>query len=201
MGAPTSPPQWASIPSVPWPWVVPPPLSPPSASATPQLHTPHSVQPVARPLAHRRLPPGAAPPMTRQQSIELLSPTISQSPGFNMPLLSSRAFSTPPNTPPADGGLTRTNSATFIPFASPPNAWVPPPIATGSSTIDTATVNAGLLPTPTQPSLPSAEPIGNLAIALDDRSNSNPATPVTSPPPSGTFREDGHYADPPVQRW
>jgi len=173
MGASTRSSQWAPIPSIPWPL--------------------HSIQPVARPLAHRHLPPGAAPPMTRQRSIELFSPTDSQSPGFNMPLLSSRAFSTPPNTPPADVGLIRTNSTTFIPFASPPDAWAPP-VATGSSTIDT--VNAEPLS-----SLSSEGPIGTLAVVPGDRSSSDPATPVTSPQPSSTFPEDGHYADLPVQRW
>jgi len=102
MGASTGPSQWAPMGSAPWPWEGPSPNQAPSAPTTPQLLTPHSVQPVARPLAHGRLPPGAAPPMTRQQSIDLLIPTGPQSPGSHMPLLSSRAFATPPNSPPAD---------------------------------------------------------------------------------------------------
>jgi hypothetical protein len=174
---------------VPCPWEAPPPIPVPSTSATPQ---------VARPLAHGHLPPGAAPPMTRQQSIELLLSTGSQSPGFHIPLLSSRAFSSPPNSPPAH---VRTSSASFTPFVSPPSAWVPPPIATSPSAIDAATVNAGFLPTSIPPQVSSGAPVGDLITAPGGGSSSNPATPVMSPPTSSTLPEDGHYADLPVQQW
>ena len=189
------------IPSVSGAWVVTSPIRAPSAPTSLQPLTPHSVQPASRPLAHGRLPPGAAPPMTRQQSIELLSPTESQSSGCNMRLLSSRAFSTPPNSPPVDVGLIRTNPVTFAPFVSSPDAWVPPPIATGVSITGAATVNVQLLPASIPSRASSEESIGNLAVAPGDRSSSNPATPVTSPPSSSIFPEDGHCADPPVQRW
>ena len=190
MGASSGP---SPIPSVPEPWVVASPTPAPSTSTTPQSLPP---RPAARALAHGRLPPGAAPPMTRYQSIELLSPTESQSSGSNMRLLSSRAFSTRPNSPPVDVGPIRT--ATFV---SSPDVWVPPPIVTGVSTIGAANVYAELLPVSIPPRASSEESIGNVAVVPGDRSSSNPATPVTSPPSSSTFLEDGHSADPPVQRW
>ena len=186
------------IPPVPGPWVVASPISTLSSPTTSQLLTSHSVRPAARPLAHGRLPPGAAPPMTRQQSIEFLSPTDSQSSGSNMRLLSSRAFSTPPDSPPADAGLIRTYPATFIPFVSSPDAWIPPPIATG---LNAVTVNAEPVSASIPPRASSEESIGNLTVAPSDRSGSNTATPVTSPPSSSTYLEDGHSADPPVRRW
>lgn len=198
MGASSDP---SPIPSVPGPWIVASPIPAPSTPTTPHPLTPHSVQPAARPLAHGRLPPGAAPPMTRQQSIELLSPTDFHSSDSNMRLPSSRAFSPPSNSPPVDVGPIRTDPATFIPFVSSPDAWVPPSIVTGVSTIGAATVNAVLLPTSIPPRASSEESIGNLAVAPGDTSSSNLATPVTSPPSSSTFPEDGHYADPPGQRW
>ena len=198
LGTSTGP---SPIPSVPGPWVVASPISALSSPTSHQLLTPHSVRPAARPLAHGRLPPGAAPPMTRQQSIEFLSPTDSQSSGYSIRLLSTRAFSTPPDSPPAAAGPNQTSSAAFIPFVSSPDAWVPPPIATGLSTINMVTANAERLPASVPPRAPSEESIGNFTVAPGDRSSSNTATPVTSPPSSSTFLEDGHYADPPVQQW
>lgn len=184
-----SPSQWAP----PWSWAVPPPIPAPSAPTMTQFLTPHSVQSLARPLAHGRLPPGAAPPMTRQHSIKLVSPTGSQRSGFDMPLLSSHAFSSPPHSPPADVGSIRTHSATFIPPVSPPGAWVSPPLATGSPTTDPATVNADLLPT----SILSPVSSGNHTVSPGNRGSSNPATPILGPPSSSTFPKDGHY---PVQQ-
>lgn len=197
VGTPTDSPQWTStIPASRVPTVSPP------APPTPQSSTYHSVQPVAHLLAHGPLPPGAAPPMTRQQSNELFTPANISSPGFNMPILSSRAFTTPPNSPPANVVLNRTTSATsFPPVASLPGSWVPPQIATGTPTIDAAAPPADLLPTPSRLPFSSGEPIEQFTVAQGDRNSSNTATPATSGPPSSAVPEDGHSGNLPVPRW
>ena len=170
MGSHIDPSQRTPIPSAPWPWGFPPPTLSPSAPISFQPPITHSVQPVAHLLAHGPLPPGAAPPMTRQQSIELNTPTKPPSPGFNMPLLSSRAFSTP----------------------------LPPPIVTRTPTINAAMQTPEDPPAPFLPPLSPEESIGQPAMVPV---GSNSVTPVTSPPSSSTFPEDGHSADLPVQRW
>ena len=200
MGAPTDPSQWTSI--VPAPRTRGAPTVSPLAPLTPPNSTYRSVQPVAHLLAHGTLPPGAAPPMTRQQSNELFTPANLSSPGFNMPLLSSRAFTTPPNTPPANVVLNRTTSATSFPPVAPlPDSWVPPQAVTGTPTIDTAAPPADLLPTPSPLPLSSREFIEQLTVAQGDGNSGNTATPTTSGPPSSTHPEDGHSGDPPVQSW
>lgn len=193
MGAPTNQSQWTPVPPAPWPQGMPPPTLSPSAPTAPQPPTSHSVQPIAYFLAHGPLPPGAAPPMTRQQSIELFPPTDSSSPSFNIPLLSSRAFAIPPNTPPANVGSSRTTPATFIPFGAPPDGWIPPPI---TPITDAATPLAEILPTVIPPPLSSVESTEELIVTPGGRSGSNSGTPTASLPPSSIFPNDGHSADP-----
>lgn len=178
-------------PSAPSPWGIPPPPLSPPAPTTPQPPTSHSVQPVAYFLAHGPLPPGAAPPMTRQQSLELFSPTSPSSSGFNMPLLSSPAFTTSPSTPTANIGLTQTTSAALVPLRPPLDARIPPPIAMRTHATD--------LPNVAPPLFSSEESIGELTV-IQGHDSSNSTTPTASPAPSSTLPNDGHSLDLLAQR-
>jgi hypothetical protein len=204
MEAPADPSQWTPVPSAPWPWAGPPPVLSPPVPNISQLPSSGSFRPAAHLLAHASLPPGAAPPMTRQQSFETFTPTSPPSAGTSgshMSPLGSRAFTSPPRSPPMSAGVGQTGPTTFTPFSSPQDAWSPPPIAPGTPAIELATPTGEALPMQIPPPLSSTDAIGYLVATPGGRSSSNPTTPATSLPPSSAFTEDGHSAGAPVQRW